>query len=67
MKLRCAYCGAEHTVPILFLKLWNLFFDKYYFTCQKCLKCNCYGMYLRIFHDSTDKVEKEANKQKKKW
>jgi len=66
MKIRCAYCGTNHSVPRPILLLLNMFTDKYYFTCQKCLRYNCYCMYLRIYHDSTDPKEKMANKLEKR-
>ena len=62
MILRCAYCGTQHKVPEFYLKFLNFFTDKYYFTCQNCLVLNCYGLYLRVYHDSTDKKERLSKK-----
>lgn len=61
-ELRCAYCGKVKKIPIWYLKIHSIFLKKYYFSCQVCHHYNCYGMYLRVYHDSTDKKEKEANR-----
>ena len=62
VRLRCAYCGGIKKVPEKYLKILSLFRSKYYFTCQYCHSYNCYGMYLRVYHDSVDVDEREVNR-----
>ena len=65
MNVRCNYCGNQSQIS-----LWKLLFllglgkNKYYYTCPRCHKTSCFLLMFRIVHDSTDKKEKEINKQK---
>jgi len=66
MWLRCAYCGGKKFVPLWWLKLLSLFKSDYFFVCQNCLHYNCFSFYLRVYHNSVNAKEKEANKRLKK-
>ncbi len=56
---RCQYCGRDNNIFLLQFRL--LLFGKVYYSC-KCGKKSSYVMISHIVHDTTDKVEKEYNK-----
>ena len=62
MKIRCNYCGREHSVPLWFLKFKSIFRKRYSFVCQSCMKYNVMLLRFHICHDSTNKLEKTYNK-----
>lgn len=62
---RCAYCGYEQTTNLWLLILRRLLGrTKTYYICPKCHKTNCLLLRFSIVRDSTDKKEKQMNKQK---
>jgi len=63
-EFRCSYCGAVHKRPYFLLLLHHIFKDKYYLVCDVCHHTNCYPMYLRIYHDSTDMKERQDNRNR---
>lgn len=68
MKIRCSYCGTEHSVPTFYLKFISIFKKNYSFICQNCLKYNNRLLLFRTVHD-IDETEKISNKllEKSKW
>lgn len=61
-ELKCNYCGATHKRPEWFLKIYNIFSDRYYLTCSVCHKTSCFRLWLRAVHDVLDSKERELNK-----
>lgn len=61
MKIRCSYCGTEHSVPIFYLKILNIFKTDYSFICQKCFHYNNRLMRFWTVHNVNEK-EKSVNK-----
>ena len=62
MRIRCSYCGAEHTVPTFYIKLYSIFRKEYSFICQYCLHYNNRLLMFRTVHDISKK-EKIYNKK----
>ena len=65
--LKCNYCGNAITISELSAFLHYLFKKKYYVQCPKCQHISNYYIRLWLVHDTTDKLEKETNKQLKRW
>ena len=63
-ELKCGYCGSVHRRPLWFLKLYNIFRDRYYLHCSVCHKTSCFRLWLRTVHDVLDPRERESNKGK---
>lgn len=63
-RFRCSYCGYETYKWVWLLKLQLIFSSRIYLTCPKCHKTNCYVQLFHLRHDSTDKKEKQQNKNK---
>lgn len=65
MNVRCNYCGNQDRILLWkLLILLGLGKTKYYYTCPRCHKTSCLLLLFRTVHDSTDKKEKEMNRQK---
>lgn len=62
MKIRCSYCGTEHTVPLFYLKIISIFKEDYSFICQSCLHYNNRLIMFRTVHN-INKNERISNKK----
>ena len=63
--ITCNHCGSRIRKPVWWLKLLFIFKSKLYFTCNECHSTSCYINFFRLIHDTTDKTEKEINKEPK--
>ena len=66
-RLKCNYCGSPITISEVWAFLHYLTKHKYYVQCPKCKHISNYYIRLWLVHDTTDKLEKETNKQLKRW
>lgn len=64
-KFKCNYCGHETTTPYWLTRLRFVFTDTTHKTCPKCHHTSTYKCLFNIIHDSTSKIEKQWNKEKK--
>ena len=62
IKMRCNYCGREKEVALWRILIKRIFKNRWYDTCPRCHKTSCYRLFPHVVHDSTDKKEKQLNK-----
>lgn len=62
IKVRCNYCGKEKRVALWRIFIKRIFKERWYDTCPRCHKTSCYRLIPNVIHDSTDKKEKQLNK-----
>jgi len=63
--ITCNHCGSVTTKPVWWLKLLFIFKERLYYTCSNCHHTSCYISFFTLIHDTTDKTEKEINKEPK--
>lgn len=66
-RLKCNYCGSPIHISEVWAFLHYITKHKYYVQCPKCQHISNYHIRLWLVHDTTDKLEKETNKQLKRW